>query len=135
MERQSETFGEKLTAAITDIDSSLNDLRIGLGRAASLQQLEEAVIDLQQEAEERLDLGEVAIELKHVRDELGEMRDQWMRLGGHMNPQQRIQHVADIKMENNQLRDELMYTRKQLRRQDKTQGSPRRTPNVSCGGA
>merc|ERR1711862_1094518 len=65
-------------------------------------------------AAQRFETGEIAVEIEMTRKELEEMREQWMRLGGHMNPQQRIQHVADIKMENNQLRDELMYTRKQL---------------------
>merc|ERR1711972_1317327 len=69
---------------------------------------------MQVDVEERMESSDMMIELQSVRQELEEMREQWMRLGGHMNPQQRIQHVADIKMENNQLRDELMYTRKQL---------------------
>merc|ERR1711972_311328 len=99
---------------VAGVHREIDVVKRELAEKASQQQLEATIAEMQIGVEERMENTDVIIELKSVRQECEEMRGQWMRLGGHMNPQQRIQHVADIKMENNQLRDELMYTRKQL---------------------
>jgi uncharacterized protein YeeX (DUF496 family) len=103
-----------LGKAVAGVNHELDAVKHALTGKASRKQLEDTVTEMQVDVEERMENSDLMIELQSVRQELEEMREQWMRLGGHMNPQQRIQHVADIKMENNQLRDELMYTRKQL---------------------
>merc|ERR1711959_741317 len=96
-----------------DAAAKCNDRVIEIGQCVEI--LEEALERIQS-TEKDFDIEEVTTEIELVRKEVEEMRAQWMRLGGHANPQQRIQHLLDVKMENNQLRDELMYTRKQLLR-------------------
>merc|ERR1740123_1385382 len=90
-----------LATAVAGVHRELDDVKNDLIEKASQQQLEATIAEIQIDAEERMENSDMIIELQSVRQELEEMREQWMRLGGHMNPQQRIQHVADIKMENN----------------------------------
>lgn len=113
---------------VATLQSSFDDMVSTQAFGQVVAGVDKDVAGSQKQEEQQPITSEMVIEMKHVRKELEEMREQWKHLGGHMNPNQRIQHVKDVKQENNQLRDELLHVRKQLFRQ--SVGSPTRKADV-----